>query len=111
MKQITIIGNLGSNATLRTTADGRQIMTFSVAVSKKDTTPTWFNCIARHREGLFAYLLKGQCVVVTGELNVGTYKGEPDLTVNADYIELCGKAPEAEPETKTEGDNEHSQVV
>ena len=95
MKCITIVGNLGSNAVMRTTSDGRQIMTFSVAVNQSnEQPPLWFNVVANMREKLFQYLLKGQCVLVIGDLTPALYKGQIDLSVNADRIELCGKAPE-----------------
>ena len=96
MKCITIVGNLGNNAVMRTTSDGRQIMTFSVAVNQSnEQPPLWFNVVANMREKLFTYLLKGQCVLVIGDLTPALYKGQIDLSVNADRIELCGKAPES----------------
>lgn len=94
MKQITIIGNLGSNAVSRTTADGRPLMTFNVAVNQANAEPIWFNCIGSLRERLFPFLVKGQCVCVIGDLQAGLYQNRVDLTVNLDRIELCGKAPE-----------------
>lgn len=94
MKSITIIGNIGSNAVVRTTADGRQLMSFSVAVSRKDADPVWFNCVGNNRENLLPFLLKGQGVCVMGDLNAQVYQGKPDLTVNIDRIELCGSKPE-----------------
>lgn len=103
MKCITIVGNLGSNAVMRTTSDGRQIMTFSVAVNQSnEQPPLWFNVVANMREKLFTYLLKGQCVLVIGDLTPALYKGQIDLSVNADRIELCGKAPEQSSQQPTE---------
>lgn len=103
MKCITIVGNLGSNAVMRTTSDGRQIMTFSIAVNQSnEQPPLWFNVVANMREKLFAYLLKGQCVLVIGDLTPALYKGQIDLSVNADRIELCGKAPEPSTQQATE---------
>ena len=94
MKCITISGNLGANAVMRTTADGRQLMTFNVAVNQTNKDPLWFNCVATMREKLFPYLLKGQCVLVIGDLSADIYKGQIDLQINVDKCELCGKAPE-----------------
>ena len=94
MKSITIIGNLGSNAVLRTATDGRQLMTFNVAVSQPKADPVWFSCIGSMRDKLFPYLLKGQCVCVIGDLQVSDYNGRIDLQVNIDRIELCGAKPE-----------------
>lgn len=92
MKQITIIGNLGANAVRRTASDGRELMTFVVAVSAGQST-AWFNCVGSFREKIFPYLVKGQCVCVVGDLNASLYKQIIDLTVNIDRTELCGKAP------------------
>jgi len=94
MKCITIIGNLGANAVSRTTTDGRQLMSFNVAVNQTNGEPIWFNCVGNLREKLFPYLLKGQCVSVIGDLQAGMYNNRVDLSVNIDRIELCGKAPE-----------------
>lgn len=95
MKCITIIGNLGANAVMRAASDGRQLMTFNVAVNQPNAEPLWFNCIGAMREKLFPYLLKGQTVAVVGDLSVGIYNGRIDLQVNVDKCELCGKAPES----------------
>lgn len=102
MKCITISGNLGSNAVMRTTADGRQLMTFNVAVNQQNKDPMWFNCVATMREKLFPYLLKGQCVIVIGDLTADVYQGKVDLSVNVDKCELCGKAPEQNSQTSSE---------
>ena len=98
MKAITIIGNLGANAVRKTASDGREFMTFNVAVSAGDSA-VWFNCIGKVRDKLLQYLVKGQCVCVVGDLQARTYNGNLDLSINIDRIELCGKAPESEETT------------
>ena len=99
MKCITIIGNLGANAVVRTTSDGRQLMSFNVAVNTSGD-PLWVNCIGAMREKLFPYLLKGQCVCVVGDVSFGVYQGKLDISVNIDKCELCGKAPEQPSQTQ-----------
>lgn len=99
MKQITIIGNLGANAVQRTASDGKQLMSFNVAVNAGKDAVVWFNCIGAMREKLFAYLVKGQCVCVVGDLSASDYNGRIDLQVNVDRCELCGKAPETNSQT------------
>ena len=94
MKQITIIGNLGANAVLRTATDGKQLMSFNVAVNAGKDVTIWFNCVGNYREKLLPYLVKGQCVCVTGDLSAGIYNNHVDLSVSIDRIELCGKAPD-----------------
>ena len=93
MKCLTIIGNLGANAVMRTTTDGKQLMSFNVAVNTSGE-PIWVNCIGNYREKLFPYLLKGQCVCVVGDVSFGVYQNKVDVSVNIDKCELCGKAPE-----------------
>lgn len=94
MKSITIIGNLGSQVVRRVASDGKELMSFSVAVNVKDSDPLWFNCIGNLRENLLDYLVKGQTVCVIGDLRPGVYNGRIDLTVSIDRIELCGRKPE-----------------
>lgn len=95
MKQVTIIGNLGANAIRRNTSDGRELMSFSVAVNDRDTT-TWFNCIGAIRAKQFDYLVKGTQVAVIGDIVVKVYQGQPDIQVNIDRIELCGGKKDTE---------------
>lgn len=90
MKQVFIIGNLGANAMRRNTSEGRELMTFSVAVNDRKGT-TWFNVVSSYREKQFPFLERGQQVTVTGDLSVSSYNGSPDISVNADKIELCGR--------------------
>lgn len=102
MKEITIIGNLGSNAIFRTTSEGKEIMTFSVAVNQTNGEPLWFNCVSNYRERLFPYLQKGSNICVIGDLSARDYQGKIDLTVNVDKIELCGTKSDT---TKTDQEN------
>lgn len=94
MKCITIIGNLGANAVRRTTTDGRELMSFNVAVNQSNGDPVWFNCIGNLREKLLPFLVKGQCVCVVGDLSARTYNNAIDLSVSVDKCELCGAKPE-----------------
>lgn len=94
MKSITIIGNIGANAVRRTTAEGRELMSFNVAVNQNEEKPIWFNCIGNLREKVLPYLVKGQAVCVTGDLVARLYNGQLDLGVSIDRLELCGSKPE-----------------
>ena len=94
MKEITIIGNLGSNAVRRMASDGRELMTFNVAVNQGEKGAVWFNCVGTLREKLLPYLVKGQCVCVVGDLTANVYKGDIDLSVSIDKCELCGARPQ-----------------
>lgn len=93
MKQIVIIGNLGAQAVTRTTSEGRQLMSFNVAVNSGNNQTTWFNCIGALREKLLPYLVCGQCVCVIGDLSARVYNGQPDLQINIERCELVGARP------------------
>lgn len=94
MKQITIIGNIGANAVRRVTTEGKELMSFNVAVSTTNGTPIWFNCIGTLREKLLPFLVKGQCVCVVGDLSARVYNGQIDLSISIDKCELCGAKPQ-----------------
>lgn len=96
MKCITIIGNLGANAVRRMTSDGRELMSFNVAVNQGGDSTIWFNCVGNIREKVFPYLVKGQCICVVGDLRPGIYNNGLDLSINIDKIELCGARPNDE---------------
>lgn len=111
MKEITIIGNLGANAVRRTTSEGRELMTFNVAVNVKNQNPIWFNCIGSFREKLFDYLVKGQGVCVIGDLSASVYQGSPDLQISIDKCELVGSAPDqSSQQSPTPTPNQSSQL-
>ena len=101
MKSITIIGNLGANAVIRTTTDGRQLMSFNVAVNQNNDQPVWFNCIGNYREKLIPFLVKGQCVCIIGDLSARLYNNQIDLSISIDRIELCGAKPQDQSQTNT----------
>ena len=71
MNSITITGNIGKDAELRTMQDGTSICNFSVADSQgKDKQSIWWNCAiwGKRAESLAQYLCKGQQVTVIGGL-------------------------------------------
>ena len=113
MKEITIIGNLGANATQRMTSDGKPIMSFNVAVNQSNGQPVWFNCVGNLRERLLPFLIKGQCVCVVGDLRPGIYNGGLDLTIGIDKCELCGSAPgtSSQPAQETQSFDAELQVT
>lgn len=95
MKCITIIGNLGANAVRRMTSEGKELMSFNVAVNQQNGDPVWFNCVGNLREKLLPFLVKGQSVCVMGDLKAGLFNNQIELSISIDRVELCGKAPES----------------
>ena len=90
MKSIELIGNVGRNAEKITTAGGREMMRFSLAVSNRNAETIWFSVLANHREKIFPYIVKGKQLFVSGDFDLRLYNGQPTLDVFADKIELIG---------------------
>lgn len=95
MKQITIAGNIGKDATVRHTQGGDAVAGFSVAVEERsgqDKRTIWFDVSiwGKRGEKLAQYLTKGGKVTVAGELSTREHEGKTYLTVRADQITLMG---------------------
>lgn len=75
-QQVTIVGNLGSDPTMKYMQDGTAVTTFSVATSKKkkdgEEEVIWWrcSCFSKQAETAGEYLKKGSRVLVTGELSL-----------------------------------------
>lgn len=107
MQRTTIIGNLTADPVLRSTPDGKQVATFTVAVNEKrgdQDTATFYNCSAweRKAEPIVKYLTKGSKVYVEGKVKARAYRtkeGEQraslDLVVNECEFLDRGKRGEA----------------
>ena len=106
--KLILLGNIGGDAELRFTPSGKAVANFSLAVSKrgkdasgnKTDKTTWFRVAVwdKQAEALSPYLLKGQQVLVEGELEDPRIyddrkSGEKrvSLEVTARDIRLVGK--------------------
>lgn len=95
MQAIIITGNIGKDAEQRTTQGGDRICSFSVAskqgYGQKEQT-NWFRCSLWGARGdkLGPYLLKGQAVTVSGELEIGEYEGKTQLNIRVNDVALQG---------------------
>lgn len=101
--QLNIIGRLTREPELRTTASGKNVCSFSVAVSKtrRDDGAEYFDCTAWDKTAEFvtAYCTKGTQVAVHGEISKNEYtkkNGEKgfSLAVNVDGVSLLGSKSE-----------------
>lgn len=97
MVNLLVLGNLGNVPTVRTAANGREFMTFSVASTNRDKSTTWVNVIANKMENILPYLEKGRQVLVSGSCEVKVYKNEPDIQLHADWVQLAGNKEVKEP--------------
>ena len=95
MQSITICGNIGKTAEIRTTQSGQKVAGFSVAVNNsrdKDAPPTWWECSLWGNRGdkLAQYLTQGTKVTVIGEFSTRDYEGKTYLQCSVDQIALQG---------------------
>lgn len=100
MKSITIAGNVGKDATTRTTGNGDKVTSWPVAVEERngqDKRTIWFDCTlwGKRGESLAPYLTKGGKVSVSGELSTREHEGKTYLTVRADQVTLMGGKPDS----------------
>ena len=100
MNKLTIIGNLTRDPELRTTPNGVNVCSFSVAVNRKnrrdgESEADFFEVTAWRERGEMCakYLSKGKKVCVIGAVSVETYTGTDGTTraklkVTAEEVEF-----------------------
>lgn len=106
----TIVGNVGRNATRKTTSKG-DVVNFSVAtqeLSGKDAPTKWFN-VGVWGENLIdqaQQLKKGNRVVVVGKAYETKFNDEPQFNINAYRIGMVDFlfTPRGEAKTTTDAD-------
>lgn len=108
MLKTVVTGNLGRDAEIKTTEDGRQYATFSLANTEKrngQPVTTWFQCFI-HREPLFnalaPYLKKGTKVLIEGRQysEIWTKQDQTQAiahSLNVFTIELMGSSTALDP--------------
>ena len=95
MKQITIAGNIGRDAVVRSTNADDAVAGFSVAVEERngqDKRTLWVDCSlwGKRGEALAQYLTKGSRVTVAGDLSTREHEGRTYLTVRVAEVTLQG---------------------
>lgn len=94
MKTISIAGNIGKDAEIRTAGQDK-VTGWSVAVEERagqEKRTIWFDCSLWGKRGevLAQYLTKGQKVAVSGELSTREHNGKTYLTIRANEVTLLG---------------------
>ena len=105
MNKLTIIGNVTRDPETRTTSNGKNVCSFTVAVnSRKSEKADFFRVSAWDKKAELCqqYLAKGRKVAVMGPVSVSVYQsnsGETraDMNVNADEVEFLSPRSEAQP--------------
>ncbi len=105
MNSIFLIGNLCRDPELRTTPNGINLTTFTIAVNGrgKDADTTYFRITAWRQlaENCSRFLEKGKKVAVLGSISLNTYTKKDgtsgaSLEVNADQVEFLSPKDAAE---------------
>lgn len=110
MLKMSLIGNLGSDATLNQVS-GKQVVDFNVAHTEKyknnegvEVNRTiWVKCAWwSEKSGIVPFLKKGTQVYLEGQPNVKTYTNNqgqtlPQLTLRVSLIQLLGGKQEQKP--------------
>jgi len=110
MITMTIAGNVGKDAQLRTTQGGEPVLGFSIAIDggkdkngqKRDST--WVQCSiwGKRADSLSSHIVKGTKLVVSGRPGVDVYEGKGSLTLSVQDLTFMGNAKErSEQETQT----------
>lgn len=80
MNKVILMGRLAKDPEIRSTADGKTIASYSLAVNrsfKRDGDPDadFLNCVAFGKPAEFAekYFKKGMQILVTGRIQTGSY--------------------------------------
>lgn len=101
MNTIIATGHLGADAVVKE-KDGRKYITFRMCTTTRrgqTEKTTWRSVFYRYSENLLPYLTKGVGVLVIGEEDIALYNGKNgaqiDVSVNANTLELQGKAQQA----------------
>lgn len=97
MQSITVSGNIGKDAELRSTQNGDDVLSFSVGVKQgygDNASTNWFRCSiwGKRARNLKDYLLKGVKVVAQGELSIGSYEGKPQFEIRVNEVEFMSRA-------------------
>ena len=101
MKTIVISGNIGKDATVRTTQNGDKITGWPVAVEDgfgQNKRTLWFDCswFGSRGEKVAQYLTKGSKVTVSGDFSTREHDGKTYLQVRVNDVTLQGGKPEGQ---------------
>lgn len=112
MQNITISGNVGKDAELRTVRD-TQVLSFNVGVKNgfgRDAGSVWYRCSlwGKAAEVFADSLKKGTKVFVSGELTHDEYEGKPQYNVRVGSIDTAPRSEAGSSSTQSDSSNQHT---
>ena len=100
MNTISIIGRVAQNLELKTTPNGKYVLSFSVAVNERyngEQKTTFFNCVAwgKTAEFIEQYFNKGKMIALTGKMQNNPYTDKngnkkDKWEINVSEVFFCG---------------------
>jgi len=98
MQSLTIAGNVGKDATHRTTQNGDSVLSFSLAVDNgkdKDGNrrdATWFDCSiwGKRADSLKSHIVKGTKLVLSGRPTARAHDGKAYLGISVSELTFMG---------------------
>ena len=88
MNNITIAGNIGKDAEVRSTPNGDRVAGWSVAVNEGKDRTTWFSCSlwGDRAEKLAPFIRKGDRIAVSGSVSARAHDGKAYLEVRVSQV-------------------------
>lgn len=115
---VTLIGRMTKDPELKTTATGKHVCSFSIAVDtswSKEPIASFFNCTAWEATAKFIcdYLRKGNRVAITGSLNQRAWEtdGKKISVVEIDVKQIMNLTPKQQVVTESVPKIDESQVI
>jgi len=93
MIKVFATGNIGNDAQLKEFGENN-VLSFSIASTKKikgENVTTWLSCSKWNSKGLLPYLLKGQRVELSGDLEIRKVEDKYYTSMNVYELEFGGK--------------------
>ena len=102
MNVLTASGNLGRDGQINQLQSGSSVLNFAVAMKSgfgDNQKTVWLDCslFGKRAESLAPYLVKGQQVVVSGEMGTREYEGKTYITLRCNDVTLVGGKPQQAP--------------
>lgn len=93
MQVLSIVGNVGKDAVLRSTQGGDKVLGFSLAVSNgRDKDATWYDCSVwgKRAESLEPHIKKGSKLALSGRPTVRVHEGKAYLGLSVNELAFMG---------------------
>lgn len=110
MIKISFIANIGQDAQVRTTQEGKEFISFNACANEGKDKSHWISCSSNNFIKLAQWLKKGQCIYGEGFISTRVYvardgSNQVGLNCYLTALELVGKAPETN-QQNNQGTNE-----